>query len=260
MMNESTPPDELTVCMPTWNSEPVLRQTLDCLAESARNASIDIRSLIIIDNESEDRTTEIARDAAAEFDWEAKIRSIPCLLPKARETAIKIVDTDWFLFLDDDVLISPKYISRLCEAVSPAVGAVQGRKESRREKNNSMWVHSRSKRGGTHATLVRTSAARGVSFPPDLHILEDEYLRQHIELKGYLWIFNHQAFFDHKSQNRHSQAWKHGYLGGKYSLSKFHYHLLDAPFAVLRGKSPVNQASLLFGWLYGYLRYQRIEF
>jgi glycosyltransferase involved in cell wall biosynthesis len=258
-MSENTSPDELTVCMPTWNSEPVLRQTLNHLAESEKNAPVDIRSLVIVDNESEDRTTEIARDATVEFGWEARICSTPCLLPKAREMAIELVDTDWFLFLDDDVLISSQYISRLCEAVSPTVGAVQGRKESLREKNNSMWVHSRSKRGGTHATLVRTTAARDVSFPPDLHILEDEFLRQYIESKGYLWIFNHQAFFDHENQNRHSQAWKHGYLGGKYHLSKFHYHLLDAPFAILRGKSPVNQAKLLFGWLYGYLRYQRIE-
>lgn len=258
-MSENTPPDELTVCMPTWNSEPVLRQTLENLAESVENGPIDIRSLIIIDNESEDRTTEIARDATAEFDWEARIRSKPCSLPKAREMAIELVDTDWFLFLDDDVLISPKYISRHCEAVSPAVGAVQGRKASLREKHNSMWVHSRSKRGGTHATLVRTSAVRDVSFPSDLHLLEDEYLRQYVESKGYLWMFNHQAFFDHENQNRHSQSWKHGYLGAKYNLSKFHYHLLDAPFAILRGKSPVNQARLLFGWLYGYLRYQRNE-
>jgi glycosyltransferase involved in cell wall biosynthesis len=246
---------DLTVCMPTWDSEPVIRQTLKHLAQSEADAPIHIHAIVIIDNNSEDRTIEIAREVAKEFNWNMELVSKPCSLPEAREMAIEKVETDWLLFLDDDVLVSDDYLSRLCESVSSAVGAVQGRKYSLREKNNSKWVHSRSKRGGTHATLIRRSAASDISFPSDLHVLEDEYLRQHIEEKGYLWIFNHQAMFKHENQNRHSQGWEHGYLGGKYGLSKLHFHLLYAPIAIMRGESPIKQAKLLLGWLYGHLRY-----
>lgn len=147
----------------------------------------------------------------------------------------------------------------MIRVVSPAVGAIQGRKKSKsaaedstvgQPSTNTDWVRKRAFRGGTHATLIRTSAASGVNFPPDLEVWEDEYLRRHIESEGYLWIFNHQAIFSHKTQNRHGASWKSGYLQAKYGLRPFWHTALNIPYALVTGNLPIGQIAMLFGYLH----------
>jgi len=239
------------VCMPTWQSGAVLEGTLHALARSVAASPVTVRSLIVVDGESDDDTVAIARRCADEFDWPLTLAVGEYPLQVARAEAIDRADAEWILFLDDDVRVRESYLSGLADAVAPLVGGVQGRKGDGDE--NAKWVRWRSHRAGTHATLVRREAVAGVSFPPDLTVLEDEYLRQTVEERGYLWLFNHQARFDHANQDRHPNGWREGYLAGKYDLATFCLFARKVPAAVLVGKSPVADVSRTLGLVAGWV-------
>lgn len=246
-------PETIDVAVPTHESGSVLGGTLRRLARAERASSVTVSRLIVVDDESDDDTRDVARTAADANGWEPIVVSRPSTLPEAREIAIDRVETEWFLFLDDDVRISETYLADATGAVAPVVGAVQGRKTTRGE-HNTDWVRRRARRGGTHATLLRRKAIEGMLYPDDLLVLEDEYTRRHVEDNGFLWIFNHQARFDHASQERHPIGWQEGYLGGKYGLSQFHTVVLNVPFALSEGRSPIPHAERAIGWIAGRAR------
>lgn len=246
-------PETIDVAIPTYESGAVLDGTLERLARAEEAASLTVSRLVVVDNESDDDTREIARTAADVNGWEPVVTSRPSTLPEARELAIDRVESEWFLFLDDDVRLSESYLDDVAGAVAPAVGAVQGRKATRNERNTD-WVRRRARRGGTHATLVRRSTVEDLSYPDDLLVLEDEYTRRHVEDDGYLWVFNHRARFEHASQERHPIGWREGYLGGKYGLSQFHTVALNVPFSLANGRSPAPHAERTLGWVAGRAR------
>ena len=254
----------IDVAIPTHESASVLGTTLDHLARSEEASSIEIECLRIIDDESEDDTCAIATDRTDEYGWSLDIVSEACSLPAARERAIERVETEWFLFLDDDARIEEDYLEAHASAIAPRIGALQGRKTSQTttadpeptvdtttERHPSAWVHHRSFRGGTHATLVRHAAAAGVKFPADLTVWEDQYLRRHIESQGYLWVFNHQARFAHRTQNPRSQGWTEGYLQGKYDLRPGWHVALGIPNAVISESSTWSAVAQFAGYTVG---------
>jgi glycosyltransferase involved in cell wall biosynthesis len=243
----------IDVAMPTWNSAPVVEGTLSQLGESTAGSPVDVDRLLVFDNGSDDDTVALAEERAESAGWtfEADVR--PCSLPEARQRAIDAVETEWFLFLDDDVRVSEEYLETLFGATAPLVGGVQGRKRSRGE-HPSDWTRRRARRAGTHATLLRRRAVEGVSFPSDLAVLEDEYLRRHVDANGHLWVFNHLATFEHASQDRHPIGWEEGYLGGKYGLSTFHDVALNVPYAAVTGRDPRPHAERAAGWVAGRAR------
>ncbi|WP_205596741.1 glycosyltransferase family A protein [Halostella salina] len=242
--------DTIEVAMPTADSGSVIDETLARLRRSVTATDVTVARLLLVDDESDDDTRAVARRHAAEAGWPVEIRSRPCSLPRAREVAIGAVETDWFLFLDDDARVSESYVGDLLAATAPLVGGVQGRKAARTERPSD-WVRRRSRRAGTHATLLRRAAVQDLSFPSDLHVLEDEYLRRHVEDRGYLWTFNHRATFEHANQERHPIGWQEGYLGAKYGLSRFHDVALNVPFAAATGRNPAPHAKRAAGWVAG---------
>lgn len=246
-------PETIDVAIPTYESGAVLDGTLERLARAEEAAPVTVSRLVVVDNESDDDTRGIARTAADANGWEPVVASRPSTLPEARELAIDRVESEWFLFLDDDVRLSESYLDDVVGAVAPAIGAVQGRKATRNERNTD-WVRRRARRGGTHATLVRRSAVEGLSYPDDLLVLEDEYTRRHVEDGDLLWVFNHRARFEHASQERHPIGWQEGYLGGKYGLSQFHTVALNVPFSLANGRSPAPHAERALGWIAGRAR------
>lgn len=247
-MTDST---DIALAMPTHESGDVLAETLQHAARVEQASPLAVDQFIIVDDESTDDTREIARSHAEEFDWDLTMINRSCSLPQARQIAIDRVTTDWFLFLDDDVRLSEDSLARQAEWIDcERVGAVQGRKVSRTEPPAD-WVRRRSRRGGTHATLIRTDAVADAVFPQDLHMLEDEFLRQHVEGEGYRWVFDPEARFTHDSQERHPIGWQEGYLGGKYGLSAFHDVALNIPFAVVTGRNPLPHAKRAAGWVAG---------
>jgi glycosyltransferase involved in cell wall biosynthesis len=243
----------IDVCMPTWNSAELLGGTLDFLSIAEASSQVVVNQLIVVDNDSDDETLDIAEQKAEKSDWKRNLISTRSSLPEARKIAIKNVETDWFLFLDDDVRISKTYLTNLSEATAPIIGAIQGRKESRTE-SNSDWVRRRGRRAGTHATLIRHDAVAGIQYPDDLYVLEDEYTRRFVDNSEYLWIFNHQARFTHASTERHQIGWQEGYLGGKYGLSKFHNVALNVPYAAFTRRNPSPHVKRMVGWVWGYVQ------
>lgn len=247
-MSTSTIP--IDVAMPTLESEPVLDGTLAALARAESNAPVTVDRLLIEDAESPDDTVDIARERCERHGWAPAINVVPSSLPKDRERLVERVDTEWFLFLDDDARIQTDYLSRQVDAIAPAVGAVQGRKASRTE-HPSDWVHRRSRRGGTHATLIRTNAVHGIEIPAGLTMVHDEYIRQFIEARGYCWVFQHQARYEHENQGRHPVGWREGYEQGHYQLGNFVDLALNVPYSALTRRNPVPHALRAAGWLYG---------
>lgn len=124
----------------------------------------------------------------------------------ARMRAIQKVETEWFLFIDDDIIIPEveKWFKTLISYISPEVGAIQGidiPKGLGDKMDNALKSHilsqikigeiSRKKwsRGYTHNTLIRTKLVK--DWKPSnekLSALEDLELTIHIQSKGYKWI------------------------------------------------------------------------
>jgi glycosyltransferase involved in cell wall biosynthesis len=242
--------------MPTCESARVIEGALSHVRASEAACEPTVERLRLVDGESTDETVAIAERVADDAGWAFDAIVEPCSLPEARERAIETIGTDWFLFLDDDVRIRESYLDDVFGGVGPLVGGGQGRKGSRTE-HPTDWVRRRARRGGTHATLLRTAAAKGVDFPSDLQVLEDEWLRRHVDAGGWLWVLNHRARFDHASMDRHPIGWQEGYLGGKYGLSTVQDVALNVPFALATGRSPVPHAKRAAGWVQGYLDRER---
>lgn len=240
----------IDIAIPTTESAPVLGKTLDRAAAAVENSNISVNQVIIIDDESSDDTLNIAKERADTYGWDTHFISKSCTLPIAREHAIDAVQTDWFWFLDDDVRVDDSYLSTALEAIAPAIGAVQGRKR-RRTESPSNWVRRRSRRGGTHATLIRHDAVSDISIPSDMTVLEDEFIRRWVESNGYLWIFNHQLRFTHENQNRHPIGWEEGFIAGKYGLKPFYEVALNVPFSAARGQNPLPYIKRASGWVAG---------
>lgn len=263
-------PDTLVidVAMPTYQSGSALAETLQHLAESERAGPVSVGTFHVIDNESDDDTVAVAEECADRYGWRTDIVSQSCSLPAARRIAIDRIETEWFLFLDDDVHVSPSYLETLATAIAPSIGGIQGRKSSEaiidpsnkgrpvgeNEGHPSSWVRRRAFRGGTHATLIRREAVADVRFPEDLLVWEDEYLRREVESNGYLWVFNHQARFDHLIHNPREQGWSEGYVQGKYGLRPTWHVCMGVPYAMVSsGSSPVAATKQVAGYAAGRL-------
>jgi glycosyltransferase involved in cell wall biosynthesis len=243
---------EITVCMPVWNSGPVLKKTLQQLATSAAAVDIDIRRLLLVDNNSKDDTVSIAEDEASRNGWELTVVQGEYNLPEAREVAINRINTEWFLFLDDDVRLPKEYLTELVDCIAPRIGAIQGRKGTNQERPWE-WTQRRVHRGGTHATLIRTASVSGLTIPSGIDVLEDEYIRRAVESNGYIWIFNHQARFEHDSMDRHSVGLKQGYIAGRYDLMPLHTIMLALGEGLLNRKAVRPRLTRLLGWIVGRL-------
>lgn len=245
--------DQIDIAMPTMDSEEVIKPTLHAVAEASKKAELNIGSLLIVDGNSDDRTVSFAKQAAKEYGWQTNIITGSWSLPAARQKCIENVNSEWFIFLDDDVRIGKSYLQTLSSWIScERVGAIQGRKVERTE-HPADWIRRRSRRGGTHATLIRKEAVSGVQIPQGIEVLEDEFLRQVIETRGYRWILEPNAWFRHESQERHPIGWTEGYVGGKFGLSEGHTVALNVPFALVNGRNPVPHVERFFGWVAGRL-------
>ncbi|QUO47724.1 glycosyltransferase family 2 protein [Halorubrum ruber] len=245
--------DNIEVCMPTWNSEDVISESLNSLRESELVSEITIQKLIIIDNYSSDNTVDIIEQCADEFGWDVLVIQSKSNLAQARQEAINNVTSKWFLFLDDDVLISKDFLTTIESSISPLVGGVQGIKESNTLGDPHNWVRWRAHRGGTHSTVIRHQAVKDIEIPNELDVLEDEYIRQHVEKNDWLWLFNHQVPFEHNDMGRHPATFHQGFLGGKYGLMTC-YLTIRALLASIQRKEFTEACEFfnqLVGWTVG---------
>jgi len=110
----------------------------------------------------------------------------------ARSEGIRRVNTDWFLFVDSDVILCKNWFQKASIYLNKDVGAIWGIEvwstiRDVRMLKFFLWITRKifDIRGGTHDTLIRREAVKDLHIPSDLHVLEDEYIKTHIANKGF---------------------------------------------------------------------------
>ena len=126
-------------------------------------------------------------------------RSKPLAL--ARMRGIQKVTTEWFAFIDDDVLLGKNWWNMIKRHIAKDVGAIDGRDYFVNYKPNLNKVINNYRkhvgdteiqlggRGCTVCTLMRTDVVK--DWKPsrdDLSAFEDYELTQHVIKKGYRWL------------------------------------------------------------------------
>ena len=168
------------------NSE---RKLKECIDSVYRN--IPVNNLIIVDGFSTDNTAAIIQE------YKEKYGKVIFVQEKgtrgsARQTAIGLVKTDWFVFVDSDVILSNNWFAKAEKQVNDKVGGVWGIEIWSVLKDSKIislfervTLKIFEKRGGTHDLLVRTKTVEDINIPFELHTYEDGYIKDWIEKKGY---------------------------------------------------------------------------
>jgi len=186
------------VVMLTKNSERLLRR---CLASIYEN--VPVNELIVVDGYSNDSTLKILKESQTRY---GKIIVIEDAGTRgsARQKAIAHVKSDWFLFVDSDVILSDGWFAKAEGLMNDDVGAIWGIE---------IWSVVKSMkilglfervtlkifegRGGTHDLLVRRKAIEDIRIPYHLHTYEDSYIKSWILKKGYKVIAVYEPYCIH---------------------------------------------------------------
>jgi len=146
-------------------------------------------------------------------------------LGTARQQLIEAVSTDWFVFVDSDVELLPGWFDMVWSMVDDRTGAVDGPcswpDQPEVDAYNKVVkgldqllgktrAGERPIRAFTGDTLVRTETVKDIKIPP-VPVFEDEFIRMHIEAKGYLWKRTPQVVCLHHRKLNINQAWLSGY-------------------------------------------------
>jgi glycosyltransferase involved in cell wall biosynthesis len=179
----------IDVVMLTKNSERLLRA---CLASVYRN--VPVNNLIVIDGYSTDATLEIVKEFHRKYGNVAVVQDSGTR-GTARQIAIGKVKTDWFMFVDSDVILCRDWFAKAERIVKDNVGAVWGIEIWSVLRNSRLlklfeWITMKifEKRGGTHDLLVRSLAVKDIRIPFYLNTYEDSYIKSWICGKGYAVI------------------------------------------------------------------------
>jgi glycosyltransferase involved in cell wall biosynthesis len=186
------------VVLLTKNSERVLQKCLTSVYEN-----VPVNQLIVIDGYSTDKTHEILEH------FNKKHHNVKVTLDKgnratAREKGIKQVTTDWFMFVDSDVVVCQNWYKKALKHLDKNAGAVWGIEVWSTIQNQAtlkMFLRVTRKifdlRGGTHDTLVRTDLVKDIQIPKNLHVFEDAYIKDWISNKGYSVIACYNPYCIH---------------------------------------------------------------
>ena len=234
---------DLDIIMITKNSvDPCLDESLTSIEKAASLAGIKPR-LIVVDGGSTDETLEII---AGHKD---KLNSVIFFDEGNRATARQVgfgqVVTEFFAFIDSDVVLPNEWFSQILPYFDdPEVGAVWGAAIQTAPKKRK-YIEAMAKlygrdpmdmaksfgnvRGCLHDTMIRTEAVRGLEIPPHLHVMEDHYVRQHLEKGGWRWVstdtpFSYHNMGDDSPENAYMDAY-YGWKLGVYSRTWYVKHL-----------------------------------
>lgn len=186
------------VVLLTKNSDRKLKACLDSVYQN-----VPVEKLIVVDGYSTDKTLEIVNG------FKEKYRNVKVILDKgnratARQEGIGAVTTEWFLFVDSDVVLCKDWFNKAQQHVNADVGAVWGTEVWSTLVSPAamkLFLLTTRKifevRGGTHDTLIRTDLVRDIQIPKRLHVYEDAYIKDWIEQKGYRVIPCYSPFCIH---------------------------------------------------------------
>ena len=179
----------IDVVVLTRNSEHLLEKCLEAIYDN-----VPVENLIVIDGFSTDSTLRILNQANQRR-GNVKILQVNGSRARAREAGIRQVQTEWFMFVDSDILLSKDWFRKAKQNITDDVGAVWGvnidvipnvSSDKRFVKLQSLIARQCfSLRGGMHDTLIRREAVNGIKIPEELHAYEDSFIVKWIEEKGY---------------------------------------------------------------------------
>lgn len=182
----------------TKNSEETLQRCLDSIY-----SNVPVNRLIIVDGYSTDKTPDIIRK------FNNKHHNVVLLHEKgtrgkARQKAMEIVTTDWFMFVDSDVILCNGWFRKAKSLMKTDVGAIWGIEVWSILRNlillklfERITLKIFGKRGGTHDLLVRREAIKNIRIPSNLHIYEDAYIKSWINRKGYKVVSAYEPYCIH---------------------------------------------------------------
>ena len=99
----------LSIIVPAYNEEQCLPDTLQVLKQGMKDVSQRIE-LIVVDNNSDDRTAEIARTEGATVVFEPENQ-----IARARNAGAREARGEWYLFVDADTLVPPELLSNILD-------------------------------------------------------------------------------------------------------------------------------------------------
>ena len=190
----------IDVVILTKNSEHLLDK---CLASVYEN--VPVENLIVVDGFSTDRTLKII-DKVNGAHGNVEVLKVEGSRAKARQKGIQQVSTDWFMFVDSDVILSRDWLRKAEKDLQSDVGAVWGVnidvipnvKDKRIIKlQNLVARQCFGLRGGMHDTLIRREAVEGIKIPEQLHAYEDAYIIDWIKKKGYRTVIGGDVYCLH---------------------------------------------------------------
>ena len=172
----------------TKNSEDILT---DCLESIYKE--IPVKNLIVVDGYSTDSTIKILKK------FDRRFRNVKILKDRgtratARQKCIENIETDWFVFVDSDVVLSRNWFERAWKKAREDVGAVWGpnvdvipdfNSKLFKELYHHVSVECFKIRGGLHDTLIRKKAVEDIKIPSHLHYYEDAFVLDWVKKKGY---------------------------------------------------------------------------
>ena len=212
---------KVDVVLLTFNSvKPVLPECLQSLKRE-----VPVNRLIVVDGGSTDATLDVCQEYFPNCEI---INDVDGNRATSRQKGIESVKTDWFLFLDADVILHAQWFSEAVQSINPKVGAVQGAIIQRIDpvihdfdyamrRLRKMFggltykpLLAPTDRGFTGDVLVRASLVKDIYIPKLLHHWEDHYVKRWIENKNYLWVRCSTALCDHYMIDRSAKASYYG--------------------------------------------------
>lgn len=188
----------IDVAILTLNSGRMLRECINSVYQN-----VPVNNLIIIDGYSTDTTKEIVKE------FQKKYGNVSFIQEKgtrgsARQTAIRLVKSDWFMFVDSDVILSKNWFAEAEKLVKDDVGAIWGieiwsvlRGSKLLRLFERVTIKIFEKRGGTHDTLIRRKTVEDIKIPYQLHTYEDGYIKDWIDKKGYKVLAVYEPYCIH---------------------------------------------------------------
>lgn len=190
----------IDVVILTKNSEYILEQ---CLTSIYRN--VPINNLIVVDGFSNDNTLKILNDFNRKY-GNLRILEDNGTRATARQLGIKNAETEWFLFVDSDVIICKDWYKKASIHLDDDVGAIWGInidiiQNFHNQTFYRLFMHVAREafkiRGGMHDTFIRRDAVKNIKIPPYLHTYEDAYIVKWIKSQGYKVIIGDEIYCLH---------------------------------------------------------------
>ena len=220
----------------TKNSERWLSESLESVYEN-----VPVNRLIVIDGNSTDRTLEVLSEFNKTY-GNIEIITQKGSRGEARTRGIREVKTEWFMFVDSDVVLCKEWFKKAKRYAASDVGAVwgvdiPGDTWDKLSVFVFKWLETRvfKIRGGCHDILIRRDCVKDIKIPSQLHTLEDAYIKDWITAQNYKVVISHDSWCRH-------------YKTVDSLLSK---ESIGPAFVELQNMKLVRE-RLLFAWFFGF--------